>query len=74
MHENADTIGVKKTRLTKKLEPGSDLIRTGRALNDMKIALVGLQLRRRHVLNGDGVVGGVGNHGVAVTVVTGCRQ
>jgi hypothetical protein len=40
----------------------------------MKVALVRLQLRRRHILNGDRVVSGIGNDGVAMGVVMCCRK
>ena len=44
------------------------------ALYEMEVALVCLQLRRRHILNGDRVVGGVGNDSVAMGVVIRCRK
>ena len=40
----------------------------------MKIALVRQQLRRRHVLSGDRIMGGVGNRGIAMGVIMGFRQ
>src|SRR5258708_27667585 len=43
-------------------------------LDDMKIALVRLQLRQRHVLNGERVVGSVCDYDVAVIVVVSGRH
>ena len=40
----------------------------------MKVTLVRLQLRRRHILNGDRVVSGIGNDGVPMGVVMHCRK
>src|SRR5260370_23236509 len=44
------------------------------ALYEVEVALVRLQLRRGHFLDGDRVVGGIGNDGVAVPVVVGRRE
>jgi hypothetical protein len=43
-------------------------------LDDMKIVLMRIQLLRSDMLNGERVVGGVRDHGIAVTVVVGRRQ
>jgi hypothetical protein len=40
----------------------------------MKVALVRLQVRHRHVLNGNCVMGCIGNDGIAVPVIMGRRQ
>src|SRR5438552_16273370 len=43
------------------------------ALNEMKVVLVRLQLRHRHILNCDRVVGGIGNDSIAMGVIVDCR-
>jgi len=44
------------------------------ALHEMKITLMRLQLRRGHVLNSNCVVSSIGNDGIAMGVVMGCRE
>ena len=52
----------------------ADLSVLTEVLNEMKVALVRLQLRRGHILKGDRIVGGYGNDGVATEIVMGCCQ
>ena len=49
-------------------------LRPTRVLDNMKVALLGMQLLRRHFLNGERVVGSVGDYDVAVAVIVGGCQ